>query len=160
MIDIEEVLRMDRLEHIARAVHGRVEHDEEVGLYGSLQLRPANNIISRQHRKDGRNIIIEQNESFLAERAQDVHEAERRPDGVAVGVLVGRDDNPLSAGQDGCCFTQCHYHVNVLPSCRLRSLSTLSNRSSPCPRPRSSAAALGCARCSRGTCPRRRKAQA
>ena len=41
MIDIEEVLRMDRLEHIARAVHGRVEHDEEVGLYGSLQLRPA-----------------------------------------------------------------------------------------------------------------------
>ena len=65
---------------------------------------------------DDSDIIIEQNGSFLAERAQDVHEPERGPDGVAVGILMGCDDDPLSARQDGCCFTQCHYHVNVLLS--------------------------------------------
>ncbi len=116
MIDIEEMRRVDGLHGATRAVRRRVEHDEQVGLYGLFLVGSPNNIISRQHRKDGRDIIIEQNGSFLAERAQDVHEPERGPDGVAVRILVGCDDDPLSARQDGCCFTQCHYHVNVLLS--------------------------------------------
>lgn len=153
MVDIQEMRGLDGLERAARAVRRGVEHDNEVGLEGLLFRTRSPNIISRQHRKDGRDIIIEQNARILAERAQDVHEPKGRPDGIAVGVPMGRDDHALSAGKNGRRFTQCYNHVNVLLSrCVLR-LPPILQRTRPrvwtCPLLQSLTAAPECERCNR-----------
>ena len=93
MVDVQDARGAHGSSNAADAIRHRVEHDEEVACLRLALLRPPDNIISRQHREGCRDIIIKQNRDMLPQRLEEVHQAERSADGIAIGIHVCRDDH-------------------------------------------------------------------
>ena len=94
VVDIEG-RSIDRLFYPANAVKAHIHRYQKVCGDVLPFFHFPYKLISRQHRKCCRDIIIDENLHLFAQSLECMHEAKGTADGIAIGVHMGRNHNAL-----------------------------------------------------------------
>ena len=105
MIDIQDRC-LDDIGCLSYPVQTDIQRDQQIRRDALSFLRFPYKLISRQHRKCCRDIIIDENLRILAQAAQKMHQSQRRTDGITIRVHMGCDDDLLCRLDGLCSFPQ------------------------------------------------------
>ena len=109
VIDVEDLRRRKRFQHLAHPLAARIKNEQQIDslfLTARCNDRLFDDIAGMKERKIARNIVVDDDTHPFAEAAQTVHDAQRRTDGVSVGIDMRRDDDVLCRLEQFACFFQ------------------------------------------------------
>ena len=95
MIDVEHVHRIHGRHDCPRTLQFDIADDQQIGSITHALFRPRNRLYARKDVEDPWDLIVNEHMRILPLGTKEVHEAERRTDGITIGPNMGGENYSL-----------------------------------------------------------------